>query len=67
MVDDTNGIVVQPNNTLQLTEAMQTLMANKLAYNAHQISQAASKRYSEKAVAAAFIKIYKAIVPNFAE
>jgi glycosyltransferase involved in cell wall biosynthesis len=53
-----NGILVEPNDDVALSEAMFSLMTNPSAYDRQKISQQASALYSYKAVAERLRKIY---------
>lgn len=61
-VNNSNGILVQSNNTHQLKEAITLMMNNINNYNSKQISTDAVSKYNYKTIAQQFINIYKEVL-----
>jgi glycosyltransferase involved in cell wall biosynthesis len=58
LIDDTNGILVPPNDVALLTKAMQDMIDNYARYSNKQIAETASQLYSYDAVGKQLNDIY---------
>lgn len=61
MIDDSNGILIPPDNERKLIEGMRWMIENRNHFNQEEIANVASKRYSYEAIGLTFLNHYKAI------
>lgn len=59
IVDDTNGILVEPGNELQLSQAIEKLLDQYQKFNLKAIHDRAIEKYSIQHIASQYIKLYK--------
>lgn len=64
MIDNTNGLIVEPGQAGQLAEAIADLLANLDRYDPQRVARAAQSKYSYEAVAAALTRVYGALVKD---
>jgi len=64
MINDTNGLLIEPRNEKMLCEKMSFIIDNYNKYNPTQIRNDAIKRYSYHSVGKQFINIYKQITKS---
>ena len=62
MIDNENGILVEPNNESQLSKAIMSLLDNLEKYDAKLIRSKAIKRYDNSVVGKQYFEIYKSIL-----
>lgn len=63
MLDDSNGIVVEPGQVAPLADAIIQMLTNLSRYDANLIATDAANRYSYEAVTAALTEVYRSLVP----
>ncbi len=63
-LNDSNGILVEANNTKELQAAILSLMNNPAQLNEEKIAAEASSKYNYKAVAQQFMSAYRSVI-NF--
>jgi glycosyltransferase involved in cell wall biosynthesis len=63
-VNKANGILVEPNNTVQLQNAILLMMNDLSQFNSEKISAEAILKYNYTTVAEQFISVYKEVLKN---
>ena len=58
-VNESNGILVEPNNSVKLAEGINTMMENHFKYDKLQIRNIALNNFSAEAVTKQFTELYK--------
>lgn len=61
MIDETNGLLVLPNDKNGLARAMFNVWKNYISFDAMQISKLATKRYGYSTIAGQFEKLYEIV------
>ena len=58
IINSDNGIIVEPNNTKELSDAMKTMIQCFSDYNLREISAQCIKKYGSNAIAKSLVEIY---------
>ncbi len=64
LINDTNGILVEPDDPDSLAEGMKRMIDNFERYDCRAISETAISEFSEAAIASAYEKIYNDVIKN---
>ena len=64
MIDDSNGILIPPDEEGKLITAMHMMIGNRNRFNQREIANVASIRYSYEAIGLTFLNHYKAILKD---
>jgi len=61
LVNNENGILVEPGNTTQLTEAMKRMINNNISFDKRKIAESAQNKFSYSIIGKQFDDLYNSV------